>query len=257
MLDKKFEKFNNFIFDLDGTIWWWNTLVPGAGKVIDNLRAAGKTVYFITNNCALPRSGYARKLKKFGIKANTNMILNPSIVAAGLLEGKKVFVIGEGIRHDLRAGKAKLVKEKAEAVLIAEDRKLNFEKLTRASELISKGAKGYKTASGGIWVMGKEKRIPGTGAIAAAIETSTRENLTLLGKPSDYMIDLIKALKLKADKTLMTGDTLASDIMMGNELKFSTALVLTGTDSMENYKKAKKEETPDFILKSIADLIKK
>jgi len=256
MLKNKFDRFDTFIFDLDGTVWWWTEPIPGAPEVVEELKSAGKDVFFITSNCALPRAGYARKLRRFGIKTDVDHVLNPSIIAAAFLKGKKVFVIGEGIIKDLRKGKVKIVKRKADAVLVSEDRRVNFEKMSRAVEMVYNGAAGYKTASGGIWFMSKEKKVLGAGAIAAAIELCTRQELELLGKPSKHMEEMIKALKFDPQKTILFGDELSSDIILGNRLKFSTAFVLSGRDTLDDYKKAAQEEVPDFILKSVAEIIK-
>ena len=118
MLNPRFNIYDNFLFDLDGTLWRWKYLLPGAKKVIADLYRAGKSVHFITNNTALPRAGYAAKLRAFGIKARTEQIINPSLTAATLLKRKRVFVLSGGLKRDLRAAGIKVVESKPQAVLI-------------------------------------------------------------------------------------------------------------------------------------------
>jgi len=250
------DKFDNFIFDLDGTVWWWTQPVPGAAKAVKRLQAAGKDVYFITNNCVLTQDGFVKKLRAFGIRTDTAHIINPIETSIGLFRGKKVFVIGEGILQDLRAGGVKLVRSGATAVIVSEDRHVTYGKLADATQAVWEGAKGYKTAAGGVWSMGRKKTL-GAGAIAAALEAATRQEFELLGKPSEHMVRFVKRLKLNPRKTLIVGDEMGSDVALGKRLGYKTALVLTGRDNMNDYRKAAKKERPDYVLKSMADITKK
>jgi ribonucleotide monophosphatase NagD (HAD superfamily) len=70
------------------------------------------------------------------------------------------------------------------------------------------------------------------------------------------MTDLIRSMGLTPKKTLMVGDEMSSDVALGKKLGFKTALVLTGRDSLADYRKAKKKDRPDFVLKSMKELIK-
>ena len=45
-----------FIFDLDGTLYLGNQVLPGARELIKGLRAAGKSVCFYTNNSTNART---------------------------------------------------------------------------------------------------------------------------------------------------------------------------------------------------------
>lgn len=254
MLDKRFINFDNFIFDLDGTVWWWDQLVPRAIEVFQTLKRAEKNIIFITNNSVLTRDGYAKKLQNFGISAKVNQIINPSIPARKLFQGKKVFCIGEGIITDLRSAKIKVCGIDANCVLVSEDRALTYDKLAMACEIINLGADFYKTASGGVWIMGK-KRVPGAGAIAAALETACGKKAELIGKPSKYMIDELKALELDPKKTILFGDECDSDIAIGNRLGFETVLVLTGRDSERDYLAAKGLNEPRIFKKSLANIL--
>jgi len=63
MIDKRFKGFDNFLFDLDGTLWLWTELLPRVDKVMKILEELEKNIFFITNNCLLTRTGFARKLQ--------------------------------------------------------------------------------------------------------------------------------------------------------------------------------------------------
>jgi len=257
MIDPRFENFRNFMFDLDGTIWKWTYLIPGAKKVIEELYRNGKTVHFITNNTALSRAGFVARLKAFGIRTTVDQIINPSVPAGRLLKGKRVFVLAEGIRDDLRSAGVKITSSKPQAVLIGEDRTINYKKLVTATDAVNKGkARLYKTANGGKWLMG-DKQWPGTGAIAAAIEMATGEVAELLGKPSKYMLQDMRRIGYKPSETVIIGDETLTDIEAGNLLGWKTALVLTGNSTGRDAILAHGYNKPHFILSSVAELIKK
>lgn len=254
MLARRFEKYDNFLIDLDGTVWKWTKLIPGAIRLFQILKHEKKNVYFFTNNTALSRASFAKKLNNLGITAKESQILNPTLVVLDLLKGKKVFVSGEGIITDMRKAKIKVVSTKPDAVLLTEDRYVDYNKMSKAADFVRKGAAFYKTAGGREWLHG-DKILLGVGSIAKAIEFSADKEAILLGKPSDYMTKKVKELKLNPKKTLVIGDDLDSEIMLGNKLGFDTALVLTGSCTKKDYKKARGLSVPKYLLNSIADII--
>lgn len=254
MINKDFSDFENFVFDLDGTVWYWTRLIDRVLPVFSELRRQGKRVHFITNNTLLTKEGFAKKLQNFGISARPEQIVTPSEVAAGLFKKKKVFCIGEGIITELRNSKITLTNHKPDAVVICEDRGVTYDKLAKACMLVEDGAKFYKTADGRIFFYGS-KRLPGGGALAAVIESCALKKAELIGKPSEHMMRVVRELGLDPETTVFIGDELDTDIVMGNRLGFSTALALTGRSSKEDYESAKGENEPDFVLKSIVELL--
>jgi len=254
MIDKRFKGFDNFLFDLDGTIWLWTELLPRVDKVMKTLEELGKNIFFLTNNCLLTRTGFARKLQSFGIKTEKEKIINPTLAAIKLFKGKTVYCIGEGIVTELRRAGVK-VKEKANNVLVSDDRKITYDKLARACNLVEDGANFYKTASGGIWVV-KGKRLPGTGAIASVIELTIGKKAEVIGKPSKHMLNVLDSFKFNPAKTILFGDECDSDIRVGNILDFKTVLVLTGKHKERDYLMARGFEKPDILLRSVANILK-
>ncbi len=255
MLDKKFSGLGNFIFDLDGTVWRWTELIPGAVKVFQILKRMEKNVLFVTNNVLLTREGFAKKLQNFGISARAVQIFNPSLPAVQLCKGKKVFCLGEGLVTELRKSGIRTVEAKPDVVLMGEDRTITFDKLSRASLFVGNGSKFYKTAIGSIFIYGN-KKLPGVGAMAKAVEFTCGKEAELIGKPSKYMQNIIRELNLEPDKTVLFGDECNSDIILGNRLGFKTALVLSGRDTEGDYLAARGESEPSMVLKSIAEIAK-
>src|SRR5919204_5346753 len=88
-----------WLFDLDGTVYLGEALVPGAAETIAALRAAGRRVAFLSNKPLATRADYAEKLTRLGIPADADEVITSSIVLARHLRrldaGAPVFVIGE------------------------------------------------------------------------------------------------------------------------------------------------------------------
>lgn len=255
MLNKKFSDFDNFVFDLDGTVWYWTRLVDGVVSVFSELRRQGKRVQFITNNTLLTREGFAKKLQNFGISVRPEQITTPSEAAVNLFRKKRVFCIGEGMITELRNNRIFLTDRKPDAVIVAEDRNINYDKLAKACINVEDGARFYKTAEGRIFFFGN-KRLPGGGALAAVIESCTYKKAELIGKPSEHMTHIARELELDPERTVLVGDELNTDIIFGNMLGFTTALTLTGRNTRKDYELARGGNEPDFVIKSIADLLK-
>src|SRR5690349_91964 len=65
-----------FVFDLDGTIYLDDELLPGAAEAIGALREAGRKVVFVTNKPLELPSDYAAKLTRLGIPAGPHDVVS-------------------------------------------------------------------------------------------------------------------------------------------------------------------------------------
>jgi len=68
------ETFDGFIFDLDGTVYLGDTLLPGAQETIQTIRDSNKDMVFVSNKPLERRSVYARKLTRLGIPVEENQV---------------------------------------------------------------------------------------------------------------------------------------------------------------------------------------
>src|SRR3954465_7008138 len=98
--------YDAYVFDLDGTIYLGDTLLPGAAETIAALRAAGRRTIFLSNNPTKTREQYAVKLSQMGIATPADDIVNSSFVMVQWLlreaSGARLFVVGEEpLRNEL------------------------------------------------------------------------------------------------------------------------------------------------------------
>jgi phosphoglycolate/pyridoxal phosphate phosphatase family enzyme len=253
--------YSGYIFDLDGTVYLGEALLPTAGETIAALRAGGLRTIFISNNPTHARHDYAAKLTRLGVPTSIEDILTSSLVMVGFLKrhmpGARLFVIGEEpLCSELRQAGFELT-DKAldvDAVIASFDRTFVYRKLQIAFDAIRAGARFFATnpdrycpvPSGGE---------PDCAAIIAAIEACTNTRVeAVVGKPSKYMIETaLDLMSLPADNCLMTGDRLETDILMGQDAGMASALVLTGA-TLESSLPGSPIK-PTYILRQLADLL--
>ena len=77
--------YDAYIFDLDGTVYLGNKLLPSAGETITRLREMGKRTVFLSNNPTRTREEYAAKLTRLGLPTPNEDVINSSYVMADFL----------------------------------------------------------------------------------------------------------------------------------------------------------------------------
>jgi HAD superfamily hydrolase (TIGR01450 family) len=246
-----FNRFNTFIFDLDGTIWNWESLYLGVREKIERLQKIGKQVIFTTNNTILSQKNLLKKIRNFGIDLEKNQLITAGFVAARYLSRKdeKVLAFGNGIKEDLRENNIKLTrKADCKFLVVGSDENFNFNKLPLAKEALDHGAKFLATTRDRFWICGN-KIAPGTGLIVETIEKFCRKKAKILGKPSEIFGKVLCSfISSPTNKTVIFGDNCKTDILLGRKLGFYTVLVLSGID-----KKIGKIK-PHAIINSVADI---
>ncbi|MFQ5808840.1 MAG: HAD-IIA family hydrolase [Armatimonadota bacterium] len=91
--------YDGYLFDLDGTIYLGERLLPGAREVVETLERKGKRFGYLSNKPIETRGNYAAKLTRLGIPTADERVINSSLVMAHYLAkeqpGARVFAIGE------------------------------------------------------------------------------------------------------------------------------------------------------------------
>jgi HAD superfamily hydrolase (TIGR01457 family) len=252
--------YRGWLFDLDGTVYLGERLIPGADTVIATLRAAGRRVAFLSNKPLETREQYAAKLTRLGVPAEPDDVVNSSLVLARYLRardpGAPVFVIGEPpMLEEMRAhGFEVRADERVRWVVIAFDRTFDYAKLNTALQAVRRGARLIATNPDRTCpVEGGE--IPDCAGMIAAVEAVTdRKVETIVGKPSPIILEVaLAALGVPARETAMVGDRIETDITMGRRLGLPTVLVLSGVTRADDPRIA--AVAPDHVIRSIEDLV--
>jgi NagD protein len=254
--------FGGYIFDLDGTIYLGEKLIPGAGETIERLKSLSKKIIYLSNKPLQTREDYAAKLTRLGIPTRAEEVINSSLVMARWLSGEApgatIYVIGEAplIQELVRAGFR--ISEKAgeiQYVIASFDRTFDYRKLNIALQAIKRGAHFVATNPDRTCpVEGGE--IPDCAAMIGAVEGTTGKKVeTVVGKPSDIMIRVaVDYMGLRPQDCILVGDRLETDMVMGKKAGMAAALVLTGVTTRESLKNS--DIRPDYVWESVAEIIK-
>ncbi|TVX99684.1 HAD-IIA family hydrolase [Cohnella terricola] len=251
---------DGLIIDLDGTIYLGAKAIDGARETLEHIRSVGKKVVFLSNRGNYSRKMCQDKLRVLGIPAaEEEIVLTSTVTAAYLLEhdpDSQAWLLGDpGLREEFVSHGVKLAAtpEEADWLVITLHETLTYAELNSAFRAARHGAK--------IIVTNEDKTFPGDGGenidvgglIAAIVSTTGASVSVVVGKPSAYMSDAaLRSLRLPPERCLVIGDSLHSDIALGKRAGIRTALVLSGSTSLEQAEDA--EERPDFIWESIADI---
>ena len=252
--------YRGWLFDLDGTIYLGERLIPGADAAIAALRAAGRRVAFLSNKPLQTRAEYAAKLSRLGVPAAPDDVINSSLVLARHLRerdpGAPVFVIGEPpMLEEMRAhGFEVRPDEHVRWVVIAFDRTFDYAKLNTALQAVKRGARLIATNPDRTCpVEGGE--IPDCAGMIAAVEAVTDRRVeTIVGKPSPIILEVaLAALGVPAADAAIVGDRIETDIVMGRRLGLGTVLVLSGVTRADDPRIA--VVAPDHVVGSVRDLV--
>ncbi|MBI4609698.1 MAG: HAD-IIA family hydrolase [Candidatus Rokubacteria bacterium] len=252
--------YQGWLFDLDGTIYRGEGLIPGAAEVIAALRGDRRRVVFLSNKPIQTREEYALKLTRLGIPTAAHEVINSSLVLARYLRrhdpGASCFVIGEPpLVAELQAH-GLTVRDAPDVswVVIAFDRTFTYAKLNTALQAVRRGARLIATNPDRTCPT-EAGEIPDCAGMIAAVEAVTGKRVeVIVGKPSPIILEVaLEALGLPAGACVMVGDRIETDIVMGKKLGLGTILVLSGVTAPEDARIG--DLRPDHVLSSIRELL--
>ena len=253
--------FPGYVFDLDGTVYLGDALLPGAERTIATLRAANSRVVFLSNKPLRTRADYAAKLTRLGIPASPDEVINSSWVLTRWLEqeapGATLFVVGEPpLLAELRAAGFRLSErpEEIQFVVASFDRTFDYRKLRIAFDAVRAGARFIAT-NADRYCPTPTGGLPDAAAVIGAIEGCTGKRVEIVvGKPSPITARaILDRLQLPASECTIVGDRLETDIRMGREAGMATAVVLTGVTTPDLL--AASGIQPDYVLRRLDELL--
>lgn len=254
------------VLDLDGTVYLSGRPLPGAVDTVADLRARGIGVVFVSNNPLVPSSTYAQRLTGMGIPADDEDVLTSGgLTAAWLREhhpGSRILLVSEpSLRGELERVGCELTEDPAAAdvVVVSFDRTFDYAKWKAAFDALRAGARFVATNPDATCPTA-DGELPDCAGIIAALEATAGVPLDLvIGKPSP--VAALAALnrlsaqvgaRLRPDEVVAVGDRLQTDVRLGRDAGFRTALLLSGVTGPAQL--AASEIVPDDVLDGIAGL---
>ncbi|XP_041061813.1 glycerol-3-phosphate phosphatase [Carcharodon carcharias] len=283
---------DTLLFDCDGVLWRGESPIPGAVQLINRLQEQGKRVFFLTNNSTKSRQMYGEKLRALGFQARPEQVFGTAPCSAlylrqearlrgsvyliggatlrGELQTQGIACSGSGPGPELTPGPGPTQVWAAEpldpavgAVLVGFDEHFTYMKLCRATRYLQNPACIFLATNTDTLLPLEGGGVPGTGCLVKAIEAASNRTAHVIGKPSTFMLEcMVKEHGINPSRTVMVGDRLDTDILMGSNCGLRTILTLTGVSTLEEARAHQESNSPDrhklvpsFYVESVADLL--
>jgi 4-nitrophenyl phosphatase len=254
---KKLSDIKCFLFDMDGTIYLGDQVLPGALELISYLTKKESPFLFLSNNSSKNERVYFEKLIRLGFRINQDHIFTSGQATAAYLKEhfsqSRFFVLGtESLKETFSNIGLILEEQDPDVAVLGFDTTITYQKLWRFCDLIRAGLP-YIATHPDINCPTESGFMPDIGSTISFIAASTgRHPDVIFGKPNPAMADAIRnRTHIPLKSTAMIGDRLYTDIAMGDE-GFITILVLTGETKIEDLQSS--QFHPDFIYENLAEL---
>ena len=249
---------SSWLMDMDGVLVTEEQAIPGAHEFIARLTELGIPFLVLTNNSMYTNRDLRARLSRSGLDLPEEAIWTSALATARFLEdqrpGGSAFVVGEtGLTTALHASGYTITDRDPDYVVLGETRTYSFERITRAIQLISAGARFIATNPDNVGPS-PDGPLPATGSVAALISRATGIAPYYVGKPNPLMMrSALNAIDAHSESTAMIGDRMDTDIVSGLEAGMETVLVLTGVTSREDAERHPFKASR--IVDSVADLL--
>ena len=259
------DRYDAFVFDLDGTVWLGTDPIPGAAEFLRRCRDAGKQIAYATNAIVLSPPELSNKLVACGIAHPDEPVVTGGIVMARTVAASGASAVATVVPPALEAQLVEIgmtivdpydvtVSDWGDptterALCMAASRQATIGAIERLGRLAHAGHRMYLSSRdpGFPVVEGIE---PGGGVLLAAAHTMYDFDPIVVGKPSRFYADVVAEAIGGADQSIvMFGDSQRADIGIAEHLGADSVL-LTG-HSVRPLDRAL--PTPTFTAATLAD----
>ena len=243
-------KYEVIFFDAFGVLKTYNGLIPGIENTFAYLKETGKDFYVVTNDASRSPEQLAQSYVKLGINDVTpDRIISSGMLAREYLDlkvrnGYVAYLGTENSAHYIGTADIKTLSIKeldlsnvddVNALVFLDDEGFDWNTdLTKTLNLLRKRNIPVIVANTDKTYPASKTRLSiAVGALAKMIEDTIGRQFIRFGKPDPQMfIFAYQHIKnypnVSKRDILMVGDTLHTDILVGNKFGLDTALVLTG-----------------------------
>ena len=256
--------------DMDGTIYMGMSLFDFTKPFLSRLKQMGITYSFLTNNPSTSIADYLKKLAGMGIEATADEMYTTALATIDYLKthlpaAKRLFILGtpsmtsEFVKAGFEVAEDS-ADDRPDAVVVAFDKTLTYDRLCRAAWWIQQGLPYVATNPDRVCPTDQPTVLVDCGSICKCLEhaTSRQPDITL-GKPDPNMLSgIMQRYGLRADEIAMVGDRIYTDVQMAFNAGAFGVLVLSGETTLDIVAEAPRK--PDLTADSIAvlgDLLEK
>lgn len=253
-----------YFLDIDGTLIKGRNLLPMTKAFIHRLRKDGKQLFYVTNHPVRSHEEHVEYLTKLGLSIKQEELITP-------LDGLRRFFNQVDVPYSVYVAASTMVKRKLLDwkipviqrsygqhdncfVVLGMSSDLNYGMLQEAYQCIQNGAT--------VLVLNPDRTCPSaeyklldTGLFLKIFVESgdLKKEPVIIGKPSVWMQDVLaEKINVPKSEVVIIGDTIASDIAIGNALGIDSVF-LSNTYHVSKHK----EKSPTHVMASITELVER
>lgn len=260
--------YDTALLDLDGVVYAGGEAVPHAVESLRTARDGGLRLAYVTNNAARTPQTVAAHLTELGVPAGPADVITSAQAVARLIAeqvpaGAPVLAIGaEGLRVALEERGLTVVDSADDGpVAVVQGYGgpgMPWERLTEAALAVGRGVPWFASNTD-LTIPSGRGIAPGNGAAVEVVRIATRwmrdaPEPQVAGKPLQPM-NRESILRTGAERPLVVGDRLDTDIEGAHAGRVDSLLVLTGVTDAAALLAAPPEHRPAFVAADLRGLL--
>jgi HAD superfamily hydrolase (TIGR01450 family) len=255
------EAYDTALLDLDGVVYLGGTPIPGAAAALAKA-ASGMSLAYVTNNASRTPRAIGEQLAAMGVPVQPGSVITSAQAAARILSerlprGSSVLVVGgTGLRQAVRERGLRPVttaRDRPAAVVQGYQRTIDYPLLAEGALAVAAGAL-FVASNADATLPSTRGRQPGNGALVQVIATATGRDPVVAGKPEPSMHKEMM-LRTGAQRPLIVGDRLDTDIEGANRADADSLLVLTGVSRPSDVVLAPARQRPSYLAAGLDGLL--
>ncbi|MFD9909082.1 HAD hydrolase-like protein [Streptomyces sp. NPDC059063] len=249
------EAYDTALLDLDGVVYAGGEAIAHAVASLETARSGGMHLAYVTNNALRTPDAVAGHLTELGIPADASDVITSAQAVARLVSeqvpaGARVLVIGgEGLRVALRERGLEPVESADDApVAVVQGYggpDLAWGRFAEACYAIARGVPWFASNTD-LTIPSARGIAPGNGAAVEVVRIATGAEPQVAGKPLPPM-HRETILRTGAERPLVVGDRLDTDIEGAFNGGVDSLLVLTGVTDGARLLAARPEHRPTYV----------
>jgi len=245
--------------DLDGTLIRGTEPIPGAA---DALERAGLPVVYVTNNASRSPEDAAAHLRELGYPARAADVMTSAQAAVVMLgehvpEGARVLVVGHpsfaGLAREAGYEVVASADDRPEAVLQGLSRELTWGELAEGCLALRRGVP-WIASNVDTTLPSERGLLPGNGSLVACLVVATDRRPLVAGKPAPGVL-AAGAGRVGAERPLVVGDRLDTDIQGAVAAGMPSLMVLTGVSGVADLVTAPPDRRPTHLAEGLEALL--
>ncbi|MFI9101743.1 HAD-IIA family hydrolase [Streptomyces fildesensis] len=254
--------YDTALLDLDGVVYAGGEAIAHAVESLATAREHGMHLAYVTNNAARTPQTVAAHLTELGVPADAEDVITSAQAVARLIAeqvpaGSRVLAIGgEGLQTALRERGLEPVasaEDDPAAVVQGYDPELRWSLLAEASFAVARGVPWFASNTD-LTIPNPRGIAPGNGAAVEVVRIATGGEPQVAGKPQPPM-HRETILRTGAERPLVVGDRLDTDIEGATGAEVDSLLVLTGVTTAAQLLAAVPKHRPTYVAADLRGLL--